>query len=99
MVEIAGARITVQVFYMRLRYSRKLFMMAFPAQNQEAFFEGHVRAFHYFGGVPHRITYDNLKAAVQKILEGRTRQEQVAFVALRSHYLFASTSRLSSCKG
>jgi transposase len=89
-VEIAGERITVQVFYMRLCYSRKLFMMAFPAQNQEAFFEGHVRAFHYFGGVPHRITYDNLKAAVQKILEGRTRQEQVAFVALRSHYLFAS---------
>jgi transposase len=89
-VEIAGAQITVQVFYMRLCHSRKLFMMAFPAQNQEAFFEGHVRAFHFFGGVPHLITYDNLKAAVQKILEGRTRQEQVAFVALRSHYLFAS---------
>ncbi len=55
---------------MRLCYSRKLFMMAFPAQTQEAFFEGHVQAFHYFGGVPHRITYDNLKAAVRKLLEG-----------------------------
>jgi hypothetical protein len=64
--------------------------MAFPAQNQEAFFEGHVQAFHYFGGVPHRITYDNLKAAVQKILQGHTRQEQLAFIALRSHYLFES---------
>ena len=41
--EIAGARVTVQVFYMRLCYSRKLFMMAFPAQKQEAFFEGHVQ--------------------------------------------------------
>lgn len=89
-VEIAGARVTVQVFYMRLCYSRKLFMMAFPAQNQEAFFAGHVRAFHHFGGVPDRITYDNLKAAVQKILEGRTRREQRAFIALRSHYLFES---------
>ena len=89
-VEIAGERSTVQLFYMRLCYSRKLFMMAFPAQNQEAFFEGHVRALHYFGGVPHRITYDNLKAAVQKILEGRIRQEQRAFIGLRSHYLFAS---------
>ena len=89
-VEIAGERLTAQVFYMRLCYSRKLFMMAFPAQKQEAFFEGHVRAFHYFGGVPHRITYDNLKAAVQKLLAGHTRQEQQAFVALRSHYLFES---------
>jgi transposase len=89
-VEIAGERMTVQVFYMRLCYSRKLFMMAFPAQKQEAFFAGHVRAFHHFGGVPHRITYDNLKAAVQKLLAGHTRQEQQAFVALRSHYLFES---------
>ena len=90
LVEIAGARITVQVFYMRLCYSRRLFMMAFPAQKQEAFFEGHVQAFHHFQGIPHRIAYDNLKAAVQKILEGHTRQEQQAFVALRSHYLFES---------
>jgi len=89
-VEITGERLTAQVFYMRLCYSRKLFMMAFPAQKQEAFFEGHVRAFHYFGGVPRRITYDNLKAAVQKLLEGHARQEQQAFVAFRSHYLFES---------
>jgi len=89
-VEIAGERITVQIFYMRLCYSRKLFMMAFPAQKQEAFFEGHVQAFHHFQGIPHRISYDNLKAAVQKILEGHTRQEQLAFIALRSHYLFES---------
>ena len=90
LVEIAGARITVQVFYMRLCYSRRLFMMAFPAQKQEAFFEGHVQAFHHFQGIPHRIAYDNLKAAVQKILAGHTRQERQAFVALRSHYLFES---------
>lgn len=30
-VDIAGERVTVQLFYMRLCYSRKLFMMAFPA--------------------------------------------------------------------
>lgn len=89
-VEIAGERLTVQVFYMRLCYSRKLFMMAFPAQKQEAFLEGHVQAFHHFQGIPHRIAYDNLKAAVQKVLEGHTRQEQQAFTALRSHYLFES---------
>jgi transposase len=89
-VEIAGVRVTVQLFYMRLCYSRKLFMMAFPAQKQEAFLEGHVQAFHYFQGIPQRIAYDNLKAAVQKVLKGHTRQEQVAFIAFRSHYLFES---------
>jgi len=87
---VAGERITVQLFYMRLCYSRRLFMMAFPTQKQEAFFAGHVQAFHFFGGVPGRISYDNLKAAVQRVLEGRTRQEQAKFVVFRSHYLFES---------
>ena len=36
--------VTVQLFYMRLCYSRKLFMMAFPTQKQEAFFEGMCQA-------------------------------------------------------
>ncbi len=87
---IAAERVKVQLFYMRLCYSRKLFMMAFPNQRQEAFFEGHVRAFHHFGGIPHRLSYDNLKVAVQRILRGRTRQEQQAFIVFRSHYLFES---------
>ncbi len=58
LADIADDRQTVQVFFMRLCYSRKLFLMAFPAQKQEAFFEGHVQAFHYFDGVPHRIALD-----------------------------------------
>jgi len=87
---IAGESVTVQVFYMRLCYSRRLFMMAFPTQRQEAFLEGHVQAFHFFQGVPRRIAYDNLKAAVLRILTGRNRQEQQAFQVFRSHYLFES---------
>lgn len=87
---IAGERVTVQLFVMRLNYSRALFAMAFPVQKQECFFEGHVQAFHFFGSMPRRITYDNLKSAVYRILEGRNRQEQQAFIAFRSHYLFES---------
>jgi hypothetical protein len=75
---------------MRLNYSRRLFMKAFPRQKQEAFFLGHVEAFHHFQGVPHRLSYDNLKVAVKRILEGRNRQEQDAFIVFRSHYLFES---------
>ena len=89
-VEMGGERVAVQMFIMRLNYSRARFVMAFPFQKQEAFFEGHVQAFRFFGGVPKRITYDNLKTAVFRILAGRNREEQSAFVALRSHYLFES---------
>ena len=85
-----GVQITVQLFVMRLCYSRRTFAMAFPTQKQEAFFEGHVQAFHHFGGVPQRLTYDNLKAAVFKVLAGKKRQEQERFVVFRSHYLFES---------
>ena len=87
-VEIDGERVVVQMFIMRLNYSHARFVMAFPFQKQEAFFEGHIQAFHFFGAVPKRITYDNLKTAVFRILAGRNREEQSAFVALRSHYLF-----------
>jgi hypothetical protein len=64
--------------------------MAFPNQKQEAFFAGHVAAFRHFQGVPHRLAYDNLKAAVLRILTGRNRQEQEKFIEFRSHHLFDS---------
>lgn len=89
-VVMAGERRTVQLFVMRLCYSRRTFAMAFPTQRQEAFFMAHAEAFRFFGGVPHTLTYDNLKTAVQKVLQGRNRKEQERFVHLRSHYLFDS---------
>jgi len=90
MVIIAGERVIVQIFVMRLNYSRRLFIMAFPTQKQESFFEGHRQAFHFFEGTPYRISYDNLKTAVLRILKGGNRKEQSTFVAFRSHYLFDS---------
>lgn len=49
-VILAGEQITVQVFLMRLNYSKARFAMAFPFQKQEAFFEGHNQAFQFFDG-------------------------------------------------
>ena len=89
-VILQGQVVTVQLFVLRLCYSRRTFVMAFPAQTQEAFFAGHVAAFAFLGGVPQRLSYDNLKAAVQRVLQGHTRQEQERFVIFRSHYLFES---------
>jgi transposase len=89
-VYMGDKSITAQAFCMKLSYSGKPFVMAFPTQRQEAFFEGHDQAFNWFGGVPARISYDNLLTAVRKVLQGRNRQEQQAFIAFRSHYVFES---------
>ena len=87
---IAGLVVKCWMFVMRLSHSGKAFHIAFATQAQEAFLEGHVLAFEYFGGVPGRIRYDNLKPAVIRVLKGRDRTESERFTALRSHYGFDS---------
>jgi transposase len=79
------------MFVMRLSASGRAFHVGFTNEATEAFLEGHVRAFAHFGGVPTtHIRYDNLKAAVVKVLLGREREHNPRFVALRSHYGFDS---------
>ncbi|WP_425954682.1 hypothetical protein [Xylanimonas sp. McL0601] len=89
-VRLAGADLKVWMFAMRLSASGKAFHHGFANQAQEAFLEGHVRAFAALGGVPARVRYDNLKPAVVRILKGRDRVENDRFTALRSHYGFES---------
>jgi transposase len=89
-VILAGEQVTVQIFVLRLCYSRKIFVMAFPNQKQECFYAGHVAAFDYLGGLPRRLSYDNLKAAVKRVLQDRNRKLQERFILFRSHYLFES---------
>ncbi len=90
LVRVGGMEHVAQLFCMRLAYSLKPFVCAFPTTRQECFLAGHVAAFESFGGVPRRITYDNLSSAVAKVLSGRARVEQEAFIAFRGHYLFES---------
>lgn len=72
---------------MRLMYSGRDFAWIYERQDQVSFLEGHVRAFAHFGGVPARLAYDNLKAAVARILVGGERALTARFAALASHYL------------
>jgi len=87
---VDGALVKCWMFCMRLSHSGRGFHVAFSHQAQECFFEGHVLAFEAFGAVPGRIRYDNLKAAVAKVLMGRDRTENERFVILRSHFGFDS---------
>jgi hypothetical protein len=50
--------------------------------------EGHIRAFCFFGGVPWRIAYDNDRTLVAGILGPRDRKLTDGFLQLQSHYLF-----------
>jgi transposase len=89
-VYLAGMLCEVPLFVMRLSASGRGFCRAYLNEAQEVFLDGHVRAFAHFDGVPGRVRYDNLKAAVAKVLRGRDRLESERFIALRSHYRFDS---------
>jgi transposase len=89
-IYLAGVLTEVHLFLMRLSASGRGYVHAYLNEAQEVFLDGHVRAFEHFGGVPGRVRYDNLKAAVEKVLRGRDRKESERFVALRSHYQFDS---------
>jgi hypothetical protein len=89
LVFVAGVECKAHYLAVDLPHSDDCFVAAFPAETTEAFLEGHVRAFVYFGGVPTRILYDNTKIAVARILGGEERQKTRAFSELQSYYLFA----------
>lgn len=86
---LAGVKTKVFLFTLRLSYSGKAVHRAFATQGQEAFLEGHAYAVEQLGGIPRlHIRYDNLKAAVSRVLTGRAREESERWVAFRSHYGF-----------
>jgi transposase len=90
LVVIAGVEQKAHFQCFDLPYSDDCFVIAFPAENSEAFLEGHNQAFAYFGGVPRTILYDNTRIAVKEIAGGGERRPTEAFSGLQSHYLFAA---------
>jgi transposase len=88
LVDLDGTRRKAWLFLMRLMYSGRDFAWIYERQDQVSFLDGHVRAFAHFAGVPARLAYDNLRAAVVRILVGGERALTARFAALASHYLF-----------
>jgi len=85
---IAGIERKIHFLAMNLPHSDAIFVIAYPAETTEAFCDGHVKAFAFFGGVPQSILYDNTKIAVARILGEGRRQRTRVFSELQSHYLF-----------
>jgi transposase len=88
LVNLGGKLTKCPFFVMSLPYSDGFFVQVFHRENTETFWEGHVRAFQFFGAVPTRITYDNTRVAVAQMLGGRERKLTDGFLQLKSHYLF-----------
>jgi len=87
---INGVKTPIKFFCMRSRYSGKHFVRIYPCEKQQAFFDAHIHAFNFFGGIYPILVYDNLTSAVQKVLQGRERVEQESFIKFRSYYNFTA---------
>jgi transposase len=87
-VVVGGVEQKGHFLAMDLPHSDAPFVEIFPKETTEAFCQGHVDAFAFFGGVPRSILYDNSVIAVAKIMADGERKRTRVFDQLASHYLF-----------
>jgi len=85
---LGGGEIRLKFFCMRSKYSGKHFVRFYFCERQQAFFDAHIHAFSFFGGIFPVVIYDNLSTAVEKVLRGRDRIEQEGFGKFRAYYSF-----------
>ena len=91
-VEIAGKPTRVKVAHMRLCASRAVYVRAYPRETQEMVFDAHARGFAFFGGVPLRGIYDNMKTAVTSVFVGKERVFNRRFLVMVDHYMVEPTA-------
>jgi len=86
-VQVGRATRRLSAFVVVLSWSRMPFVRFYFDQRMGSFLDGHVGAFDFFGGVPRRLLYDNLKSAVLE-----RRRDAIRFhptlLALAAHYRF-----------
>ena len=88
LAKVSGVLRKVHFLVIALPYSDAFFVIAFERECTETWWEGHVRAFEFFGGVPIRITYDNSRVLTSQIICSRGSELTKGFLHLKSHYLF-----------
>ena len=86
MVVIGGVEQKAYFFALDLPYSDACFVRAYPAAVSEAWVDGHVHAFAFFGRVPQSVLYDNDRCLVAKILPDGSRKRTKLFSGFLSHY-------------
>jgi len=87
-VEIAGIRRKVYFIVNELGYSRRFHFWCTDSQDAEHTYEGLIRSFEYFGGVPTEVLVDNQKSAVLQASNTGSPKFNERFVDLAGHYGF-----------
>ena len=86
-IRAGGGVRKLSAFVMVMSYSRKIYVEFTVSQSLEDFLGGHVRAFRYFGGVPKKLVYDNLKSVCLARV-GSDIRFNPRFLEFSGHYLF-----------
>lgn len=100
-LRVGRAQRQLSAFSMVLSWSRALFIDFSLDMKMETFCAMHRRALEFFGGIPRRILYDNLKTVVLHHA-GATVQFNPRFMDFAGHYLFepvAAPVRYPEAKG
>lgn len=83
-----GKQQTLKQLTVSFPYSNAAFPCILPAENAECFLEGLKRIFEHIGGVPTKLWFDNLSAAVISVESGGKRKVTEAFERFCLHYRF-----------
>jgi transposase len=87
LVMIGGVEQKAHFFAFDLPHSDACYVRAYPAATAEAWMDGHVHAFAFFGRVPLSVLYDNDRCLVARILPDGTRKRARLLSELLSHYV------------
>lgn len=90
-MRVGASQRPVSAFSMVLSWSRAIFVDFCFDQQMDTFCRMHRRALEFFGGVPRRIVYDNLKSVVLSRI-GSVIQFNPRFLAFAGHYVFEPTA-------
>ena len=85
--DFRGGSFTVYLFVLVLGFSRAMFAMFVDRCTLQAFMDAHIHAFHYLGGIPMEMLYDNMKHVVIDRKDGQT-TFNVEFSHFAQHYCF-----------
>ena len=96
LVVIGGVERKAHFFVLDLPHSDGCYVRAYPAAVSEAWVDGHIHAFAFFGAVPQSIVYDNDRCLVAKILPDGTRKRAALFSGFLSHYLIRDADGLGT---
>ena len=86
-LQVGRARRPLSAFALILSHSRMPFVRFSLDQRMGSFLTGHVEAFDFFGGVPRRVLYDNLKSVVLA-RRGDAIEFNTTALELAAHYRF-----------